>query len=646
MRLNFPGYGDIKSSILGEIQREIATKILMRDARLYSFLHKQIPVLIVLSLAPGLGYLYLGWLNNIFLPAFIWYLFAIATSLWGWFSLYRGINFDSMSEKKRDDWYYRSSVFFYAFFLLWAIIFLLYIGETESKLHYIVIFTEIGASVVASSLLSSDRRLYLPTIYILMIPLITYFFLIGEWFGYILGAFACTFTWVLLYAAKSSNVLLIQTKHQATHDALTGLYNRQYFIEYLQKRMNSLNESGELSYILLIDLDHFKNINDSLGHDMGDKLLQFVVLRLQQNLPAGCIVARLGGDEFIIVGNNYFDRDACESSALAVSELLVEKLKATYFVDQHHLYISASIGASIVRGRGISANDFIKEADIALYEVKAKGRDGVFMFNEDMSKRVEAHLEIERQLHFALKNNEITLHYQPQLDRSGRIIGAECLARWSNPKLGFISPAQFIPIAEQTGLIVELGTHILETGFKTLREWRDAGIHLDQFSINISMRQFTHHNFVLQIESLLARHLDEDLRGKLMLELTESIAAEDINRVIRTMNKLKQLGIRFSMDDFGTGYSSLSYLNQLPLDEIKIDRSFVGALGKNERDQAMVVTILNMAHILKFNIVAEGVETKEQHDFLLNNNCQVFQGYLHSKPLSKEEFEVFYRQQT
>ena len=208
--------------------------------------------------------------------------------------------------------------------------------------------------------------------------------------------------------------------------------------------------------------------------------------------------------------------------------------------------------------------------------------------------------------------------------------------------LGSVSPAQFIPIAEQTGLIVELGHHILETGFKTLREWRDEGIYLDQFSINISMRQFTHHHFVAQVEDLVQRYLDDELSRKLMFEITESIVAEDINRVISVMNRLKESGIRFSMDDFGTGYSSLSYLNRLPLDEIKIDRAFVDALDQNEGDRAMVMTILNMANILKLNIVAEGVETAEQLDFLLRYDCHIFQGYYYSKPLPKEQFDAYY----
>jgi len=615
----------------------------MRDKRFYLFLQRQIPVFNLLSLLPGLGYLFLGWLNNVFAPAFMWYLLVIAASIWG-FRLYLSFDFDNMSEKRRNSWYHQCTWFFYVFFLLWTLIFLLYAGQKDKNLHYIAIFTEIGASVVASTLLSSDRRLYRPTILILMIPLIIYFFFIGEWYGYVLTLFACTLTWVLFYAANSSYQLLMHANHQATHDALTGLHNRQFFIDHLQKQMNTLGESGEFSYLLLIDLDHFKTVNDSLGHDIGDRLLQNVVSRLLQHAPSVCVVARLGGDEFIITGGSYKNRGECETAALQVSEQLISRLKEAYVVDQHHLYISASIGVSILSGKDANANRFIKEADIAMYEVKAKGRDAVFMFNQEMSDRVEGQLEIERLLHFALPNNEIILHFQPQIGRNGKVTGAEALVRWSNSTLGSVPPAQFIPIAEQTGLIIELGNHILETAFKTLREWRDEGINLDQFSINISMRQFTHHNFVAQVEALLLRHLDRELSHKLIFEVTESIVAEDINRVISVMNRLKQSGIRFSMDDFGTGYSSLSYLNRLPLDEIKIDRSFIGALGQNENDNVMVMTILNMAHILKFSIVAEGVETAEQRDFLYDNNCHIFQGYFYSTPLGNTQFVEFCRE--
>ena len=613
----------------------------MQDKRFHEFLHRQILVLITLSLLPGLGYLLLGWLSGVFLPAFVWYLFNIAFSLWGW-RLHRRLDLAIMSERARERWYRQCSGFIYTFFLLWVAIFLIYVRHDEIKLHYIAIFTEIGAAVVASTLLASDKRLFRPTILMLMVPLVIYFALTGEWVGYVLTAFAATLTWVLLYSAHSTHELLMRSSHQATHDALTALHNRQYFIDHLQQRMNSLRESGEFSFLLLIDLDHFKTVNDSLGHDVGDRLLNEVVARLQHHTSDDSLVARLGGDEFIITGGRFAERASCEHTALEAAERIITHLKAPYTIGPHHLYISASIGISILSDRSDNANRFIKEADIAMYEVKAKGRDGVFMFNEEMAARVEGNLEIERLLHFAVASGEITLHYQPQMDRSGHIIGAESLARWHSASLGEISPARFIPIAEQTGLIVELGRHLLETGCRTLRAWHDAGIVLDQFSINISMRQFTHDAFAGHVEALVARHLGGGLAGKLVFEVTESIVAEDLQRVVQIMQRLKRLGIRFSMDDFGTGYSSLSLMNQLPLDELKIDRAFVSALDGTEGRQAMVTTILNLAGILGLNTVAEGVETQGQLDFLLRHGCQAFQGYHFSRPLPQADFEAFW----
>ncbi|MDD2273508.1 MAG: EAL domain-containing protein [Desulfuromonadaceae bacterium] len=616
----------------------------MTSNRFYTFLHRQIPIIILLSLLPGLGYLFLGWLNHIFIPAFVWYLLVVIESAWG-YRLYRTFDSDTMSENQRESWYRQLTWFFYIFMLLWVLIFLLYVRHDSQKLHYIAIFTEIGASVVAASLLASDRRLFKPSILILMIPLISYFLLIGASYAYVLSAFACTLTWVLLYTANSTNHLLMQADYQATHDMLTGMYNRHFFIDHLQKRMNSLRDNAGFTYLLLLDLDHFKNINDSLGHDIGDLLLQQMTLRLEQQLPKDTVAARLGGDEFIVVGGTFEDREICSQTAIQLSKRLISNLKEAYLIEQHHLYISASIGVSVVSRRCDNANCFIKEADIAMYEVKANGRNGVFLFNDEMSDRVEKNIEIESLLHFALPNHEITLHYQPQVDSTGKVIGAEVLARWNNHKIGSVPPDKFIDVAEQTGLIIELGNHILETAFQTLQEWCDAGIELQQFAINISMRQLTHHTFVEQVEALLRHYHSGKMCGKIVFEITESVLAEDISRVVAVMHRLKECGIRFSMDDFGTGYSSLNYLNRLPIDEIKIDRTFVGAIEQNEQNQAMVVTILKMAKIFKLRVVAEGVETAEQRDFLFSHGCNMFQGFYFSRSLPKEQFVAFYRNQ-
>lgn len=616
----------------------------MKQERFYSFLHKQIPVLIILSVFPGLGYVFLGYLHDIHLPALIWYGFILLLSLWGYF-LYKAYQPETMGQKQLDSWYNQLTWFYYAFFGLWVIIFLIYVREDAHKLHYIAIFTEIGASVVAAVQLYPDRRIYRPTLLVLMIPLIIYFALIGEWHGYVLSAFAATLMWVLFYSANNNSRLLMQTRHQAMHDQLTGLYNRHFFIDYLQKLMNSLRESRHYSYLLLIDLDHFKTINDSLGHDIGDTLLQEVSNRIRSHISPDHILARLGGDEFIIIGPERNDRDKTETEAMLLSEELLAILKQSYVIDRHHLYISCSIGVSLITADSTSANRFIKEADIAMYEVKATGRDGVFMFSDEMSLRVEKNLKIERLLHFALDNNEISLHFQPQFDAEQRITGAEALVRWHNEKLGNVSPAEFIPIAEQTGLIVELGNHILAQAFKTLREWHDKGLDLQQLSINISMRQFIHHRFIDEVKQLGEKYLNGDLWSHIVFEVTESLEAEDIQKIIGIMDELDSMGIRFSLDDFGTGYSSLSYLKQLPIDELKIDRSFVHDLDTSDDEQAMVITILSIARFLGLTVVAEGVENAKQFDFLNDYRCEVFQGYYFARPLAADDFESYFREQ-
>ena len=613
----------------------------MKTNELYSYLHKQIPVLIILSLFPGLGYIFLGWINDIYLPAVYWYVAVVLVSIRG-YGLYKTFELGIMSEAQLESWYKHTSIFFYIFFLLWATIFILYVPESESGMHYIAIFTEIGASTVAAAVLFPDKKLYRATILTLMIPLIIYFSLVGTWYGYVLTAFATIFGWVLLYVATGSNALFAKTIFQSTHDFLTGLYNRQYFIEYLQKRMNSLIETGGYSYLLLIDLDHFKTVNDSLGHDIGDHLLQEVVNRIVRNTPASAMVSRLGGDEFIITGDIFSSKEECKEQAIRLSNELLYVLKSTYNINNHHIYISASIGVSLIKSSGNTAIDFIKEADIAMYEVKANGRDGVFFFDEVMSEKVEYNLKLERLLHFAVDKNQIYLNYQPQINHHNKKLGVEVLARWANDELGEVSPSEFILIAEKTGLIIELGGYIIESAFRTLRDWHDRGIEVSQMSINISMRQFTHYNFVNDVTELCEKYLGRETVSKVYFEITESVVAEDIKKVISIINDIKKLGIHFSMDDFGTGYSSLSYIRQLPIDEIKIDRHFVKDLSKDASAEEMVNTIIHMARIFDLSVIAEGVETEQQQTFLLEHDCNIFQGFLYSAPLSKDGFEKYY----
>jgi len=517
---------------------------------------------------------------------------------------------------------------------------MLFISKDEYKLHYIAIFTEIGAAVVASVLLVPDKKLYKPNVIMLMIPLALYFLAINEWYGYVLSIFSLVLTWVLLYAAGSSHTLLMTTNFQANHDSLTGLKNRYFFINHLQRMIGMLRSSNTWSYLLLIDLDHFKAVNDSLGHDIGDRLLKTVSDRITQQKNKDSLLARLGGDEFVVVGLEYKNKEQCLLEAEALAKNILSTLKESYVIDMHHLYISASIGVSLIDGINNDANHLIKEADIAMYEAKAAGRDGVIIFDETMKKRVEDNLEVEQLLRFSLKNHEIVLAYQPQLDEDKQIVGAEVLARWNNIKIGSVPPDIFISIAEKTGFIIELGHYIMESAFQTLNQWEKQGIELSQFSINVSMRQFFYYDFVNNVSDLCDQYLSDESRHKIIFEITESVVAEDVDSVIQIMHEIRKLGIRFSMDDFGTGYSSLSYLKRLPISEIKIDRSFISEIDKEENDQMMVHSILNMANHFDLTVVAEGIETIEQFNFLKANKCELYQGFLFSKPVTEKEFRA------
>ncbi len=597
--------------------------------------------MIGLSLLPGLAYIGLAWLNGIVMPALLWYILMLLVSAWG-FSLYKQYRPEQMLADDLKSWYMKLMVFFYIIFALWSLIFILYANEVESNLHYIAIFTQLGASVVASTLLISDKRLFFPVLIILMLPLVVYFAFIGEWYGYVLSVFALILWGVLLYASDKSYQLLQENYYQAQHDSLTGLFNRRYFVDYMDQLIKRVQYSQKFAYILLIDLDHFKTINDTLGHEIGDKVLIEVAKRIEKYCGANHLISRLGGDEFTIVSEEFEYMDHCRETSHEFAQKLLQRLKEPYVIDRHHLYLSASIGVNGIGRKSTEARHFIKEADIAMYEAKAQGRDGIIIFNEALAKRVEYHLELERRLYFALEHNEIDLRYQPQMNSDREIIGCEVLVRWKNGKFGFVPPAEFIGIAEKTGLIIELGHYIMKESFKTLKTWEEQGIVLEQFSINLSVRQFFNTDFVDQVETLADKYLNEKTRKKVVFEVTETILIEDMYKIIAIMNKLRRIGISFSMDDFGTGYSSLSSLRQMPINELKVDRTFVSHIGKYESDKLMISTILAMAKIFNLKTVAEGVENEEQFEFLKEKGCHLFQGFYFSKALEQHAFEGFY----
>ena len=614
---------------------------MLENMNFYKYMHRQILILIGLFSTTSICYVMFGYLYGSMYVELIWYGLILLLSLWG-YKLYKIYDENAFTILEKEQWLAKVRYFLFFYFSSWTIMFIFYTFKDNIELHYLAIFTQLGVSVVATTILVSEKKLAISILISSMLPITIYLTFIGEFYAYIIAILTVVLAGVLLYGSRNTFNYLRKSQFQADHDYLTKLGNRRYFINKLKDAIKIQKNGNNYMYLLLIDLDHFKTINDTLGHDVGDLLLIDVAKRMTKlSLNEACSVSRLGGDEFCILSSGCTNKQKCLKQAESFADKLLDVIKQTYIIDDHHLYISASIGVSIIDSPEVSANSFIKEADIAMYEAKSNGRDGVILFNEELSIRVERKLAIERLLHFAIQNDEIKLKYQPQTNSNNEVVGCEVLARWTNSQLGVVSPDEFIPISEDTGVIVELGRFILEESFKTFKAWDEKGICLDQYSINISMRQFYHVEFVQDVQTLCKKYLNENIRKKLMFEITETSIAGDIDDLVDTMNELKNCGIRFSMDDFGTGYSSLSYLRKIPIDELKIDKSFIFELDDEKNDKSIVKTILDIARNLGLSVVAEGVETISQKDFLINEKCDIFQGYHYSKPINKKEFELF-----
>lgn len=601
----------------------------------YKFIHKQIVVVIVLFMLTSPGYLFMGYIYSSLEIELLWFALLLFISLIG-YRLHREFS-ENMALYDKQRWLKRVQYFMFSYFSLWSIMFLYYITKDALAFHYIAIATQFGSAVVAATILASQKRLVISTVITLMLPLALFFFLIDEIYGYLLTFFTMMLTGVLLYAAKNTHNYLLKSRYQAYHDHLTSLGNRRYFTTLLE---NSIKQNREkYSYILLIDLDYFKTINDTLGHDVGDALLCEVSSRMKRLCSIyNNNIARLGGDEFSILSSPFLHKKNALSEAKIFAQELLLELKQNYLIEGNKLFISASIGVSIINNSKLNAVEFLKEADIAMYEAKSQGRDGIIIFNEELSALIEKRLDIELFLQSAIEKREIYLNYQPQVDAEDNIVGCEVLVRWSSEKLGFVGPDIFIPIAEKTGYIIYLGAYILEESFKSIVDWHQKGLRLNQISINISMRQLLHSEFKDMVVDFLNRYRVDMCDTKIIFEITESSTTEDLGQLIKIINELKKHNISFSMDDFGTGYSSLSYLREIPVDELKIDKSFISAL--EDAHQALLVkTIIDIAKNLNLSIVAEGVEEEYQRAYLSRLDCDLYQGYLFSKPLPKEGFE-------
>lgn len=427
--------------------------------------------------------------------------------------------------------------------------------------------------------------------------------------------------------------------HLAYYDPLTRLPNRRLLVDRLQMALASSTRSGKEGALLFIDMDHFKNLNDTLGHDYGDMLLQQVAQRVEACVREGDTVARLGGDEFVVMLEDLSEN---QLEAAAQTELVGQKILAAlnqpYQLEQHEYLSTPSIGATLFNDHQEALEELMKHADIAMYQAKKAGRNVLRFFDPVMQESVNTRAELEKELRKALEKKQFHLFFQVQVNEKLQPTGAETLIRWIHPERDMISPAQFIPLAEDTGHIVAIGRWVLEVACAQIKDWQKNTVTRNLvLAVNVSARQFYQPDFVSTVQTLLRSYAIPP--ALLKLELTESMLLDKIDDTIATMRALKELGVSFSLDDFGTGYSSLQYLKRLPISQLKIDQSFVRDISTDNSDKAIVRTIIAMAHSLNLDVIAEGVETEDQRQFLLHSGCTHYQGYLFGKPVRIQEFE-------
>jgi diguanylate cyclase (GGDEF)-like protein len=433
---------------------------------------------------------------------------------------------------------------------------------------------------------------------------------------------------------------LVETKEQlfnlANYDNLTKLPNRNLLMERLRQSIEHADRSHQSVAVLALDLDGFKTLNDSLGHEVGDKILCEVTERLKNTVSHGATVSRFSADEFVII----FDTNNPVQDVNHMAQALLASIKEQMVIDDYEMVVTACIGISVFPDDGEDAGSLLKHAELALSRAKSAEKNSYQFFTSEMNEAAMERLVLENKLRKVLKQDELRLYYQPQIElNSGRLIGMEALLRWQNPEWGLVSPAKFVPIAEETGLIIDIGEWVLRTACKQNKAWQLAGHPPTRVSVNLSSRQFQIPNLLETIKDALA---ESELEAKyLELELTESVLLEDSidkkNSIFSILNELQTMGVKIAIDDFGTGYSSLSYLKRFPVNTLKIDRSFVKDVCYDNDDAAITTAIIAMAHSLRLSIVAEGVEDADQLAFLKKRECEIIQGYYFSPPLSAND---------
>ncbi len=428
-------------------------------------------------------------------------------------------------------------------------------------------------------------------------------------------------------------------RHLAHHDALTGLPNRALFRDRLTHAMAQADRYRQILAVMFLDLDRFKAINDTLGHDVGDQLLRIAAERLRTCVRDCDTVARLGGDEFTVIVE---DLGSVQDAAV-VAQKIIDGLAQPFHLLGHEVFITASIGITIYPTDGENVETLLRNADSAMYRAKEHGRNNFQFYVADMNTRARERLMLESALRRALEREEFTLYYQPRVDLfSGKVIGAEALLRWRHPEMGQVPPAEFIPILEETGLIIPVGEWVLHTACAQARAWQDAALGPVRVAVNLSVRQFLQRDLVDRVRRALERvNLDA---GALELEITEDLLLEQNQANLVALEGLKALGVHIAIDDFGTGYSSLSYLKRLPIDTLKIDQSFIRDIERDADGKAIASAIIAMATSLRLTVIAEGVETEQQLGFLRAHGCDEIQGFSFSQPLTAAEFESLLRE--
>ncbi|QEA11967.1 EAL domain-containing protein [Comamonas flocculans] len=436
-----------------------------------------------------------------------------------------------------------------------------------------------------------------------------------------------------------------RARYLAYFDALTGLPNRRLLVDRVQQVLLECRRNDSFAALFFLDLDHFKTLNDSHGHEAGDQVLTQTARRLQTSVREQDTVARLGGDEFVVLLPHLGSSDVPAPAVLRpLAEKLLAQLRRPYELQGQEQQLTASLGIALIDEHTTSVDELLKQADLAMYRAKDEGRNTLRFFDPHMQAAANARAGLQSRLHQALKHAQFELYYQPQVDEIGRIVGAEALLRWNDPVHGLVGPAQFIQLAEETGQIMEIGQWVLQAGMRQQAHWQtQADLRALSLSLNISARQFLQEGFVGELASLLARSGANPER--LRLELTESVLLSNVQGVIEIMQQLRTLGLWLSLDDFGTGYSSLGYLKRLPLSELKIDQGFVRGILDNPTDAAIARSIITLADSLQLTVVAEGVETRAHHALLLDQGCRKFQGYLFGRPVPLADFEASVRAQ-